>query len=221
MAYWLSVKHPKLPDCNKSVTNHCVTRWGPCHHSCFDSIHRHPLISSFWTACVPVSLTAFVRWDLLLTRPACWHWRWQARQRESGLCHLVLGKKLPCKGTVVLMPTWDKGMQVLTPSCLCLEKPLLEAFDWHRALFSWKKRNCHSPDLQGPGANESGHSGVSSFWLGYSFLFQKPGKWCAMHVHIAWQIYHHQQKVKVSVTSPCAELGGTGLRNMGTSWRDL
>ncbi len=26
---------------------------------------------------------------------------------------------------------------------------------------------------------------------------QKPGKWCAMHVHIAWQIYHHQQKVKV------------------------
>lgn len=32
-----------------------------------------------------------------------------------------------------------------------------------------------------------------------SFLFQKPGKWCAMHVHIAWQIYHHQQKVKVSL----------------------
>jgi len=30
-----------------------------------------------------------------------------------------------------------------------------------------------------------------------SFLSQKPGKWCAMHVHIAWQIYHHQQKVKV------------------------
>lgn len=26
---------------------------------------------------------------------------------------------------------------------------------------------------------------------------KKPGKWCAMHVHIAWQIYHHQQKVKV------------------------
>lgn len=26
---------------------------------------------------------------------------------------------------------------------------------------------------------------------------QKPGKWCAMHVHIAWQTYHHQQKVKV------------------------
>lgn len=27
---------------------------------------------------------------------------------------------------------------------------------------------------------------------------QKPGKWCAMHVHIAWQVYHHQQKIKVS-----------------------
>lgn len=30
-------------------------------------------------------------------------------------------------------------------------------------------------------------------------LSQKPGKWCAVHVHIAWQIYHHQQKVKVSL----------------------
>lgn len=25
-------------------------------------------------------------------------------------------------------------------------------------------------------------------------LFQKPGKWCAVHVRIAWEIYHHQQK---------------------------
>ncbi|XP_078064957.1 autism susceptibility gene 2 protein-like, partial [Mustelus asterias] len=29
----------------------------------------------------------------------------------------------------------------------------------------------------------------------------KPGKWCAMHVHIAWQIYHHQQKVKQQMQS--------------------
>ncbi|CAF92390.1 unnamed protein product, partial [Tetraodon nigroviridis] len=27
-------------------------------------------------------------------------------------------------------------------------------------------------------------------------ILRKPGKWCAMHVHIAWQTYHHQQKVK-------------------------
>ncbi|KAI4814197.1 hypothetical protein KUCAC02_003402 [Chaenocephalus aceratus] len=27
-------------------------------------------------------------------------------------------------------------------------------------------------------------------------VLRKPGKWCAMHVHIAWQIYHHQQKLK-------------------------
>ncbi|XP_022347840.1 fibrosin-1-like protein isoform X6 [Enhydra lutris kenyoni] len=27
-------------------------------------------------------------------------------------------------------------------------------------------------------------------------LSQKPGRWCAVHVQIAWQIYHHQQKVK-------------------------
>ncbi|KAL8180262.1 UNVERIFIED_CONTAM: hypothetical protein K2H54_018032 [Gekko kuhli] len=25
---------------------------------------------------------------------------------------------------------------------------------------------------------------------------RKPGKWCAVHVQIAWQIYHHQQKIK-------------------------
>lgn len=27
---------------------------------------------------------------------------------------------------------------------------------------------------------------------------QNPGKWCAAHVQIAWQIYRHQQKIKVS-----------------------
>ncbi len=41
----------------------------------------------------------------------------------------------------------------------------------------------------------------SQVWTWNSYLVflspQKPGKWCAMHVHIAWQIYHHQQKVKV------------------------
>lgn len=26
------------------------------------------------------------------------------------------------------------------------------------------------------------------------FSFQKSGKWCAMHVRVAWEIYHHQQK---------------------------
>ena len=29
---------------------------------------------------------------------------------------------------------------------------------------------------------------------------RKPGKWCAVHVQIAWQIYHHQQKIKVIQT---------------------
>ncbi|XP_066870390.1 fibrosin-1-like protein isoform X4 [Kogia breviceps] len=27
----------------------------------------------------------------------------------------------------------------------------------------------------------------------------RPGKWCAVHVQIAWQIYHHQQKVKMQL----------------------
>ena len=26
------------------------------------------------------------------------------------------------------------------------------------------------------------------------FLLQKSGKWCAVHVRVAWEIYHHQQK---------------------------
>lgn len=33
----------------------------------------------------------------------------------------------------------------------------------------------------------------------FVFYFpQKRGKWCGMHVHIAWQVYNHQQKIKVS-----------------------
>ena len=26
------------------------------------------------------------------------------------------------------------------------------------------------------------------------FALQKSGKWCAVHVRVAWEIYHHQQK---------------------------
>ncbi|KAM6155799.1 LOW QUALITY PROTEIN: fibrosin-1-like protein [Rhynchocyon petersi] len=31
---------------------------------------------------------------------------------------------------------------------------------------------------------------------------QKPGKWCAIHVQIAWHIYHHQQKIKQMQLDP-------------------
>ncbi|XP_076853976.1 fibrosin-like 1 isoform X2 [Brachyhypopomus gauderio] len=31
---------------------------------------------------------------------------------------------------------------------------------------------------------------------------RKPGKWCAVHVQIAWQIYHHQQKMKQMQMDP-------------------
>ncbi|XP_043924655.1 fibrosin-1-like protein isoform X2 [Protopterus annectens] len=31
---------------------------------------------------------------------------------------------------------------------------------------------------------------------------RKPGKWCAVHVQIAWQIYHHQQKMKQMHVEP-------------------
>ncbi|XP_064889376.1 fibrosin-1-like protein isoform X23 [Columba livia] len=38
---------------------------------------------------------------------------------------------------------------------------------------------------------------------------KKPGKWCAVHVQIAWQIYHHQQKIKQMQLDPHKlEIGG-------------
>uniref|UniRef100_A0A8P0NU43 Fibrosin like 1 n=1 Tax=Canis lupus familiaris TaxID=9615 RepID=A0A8P0NU43_CANLF len=33
----------------------------------------------------------------------------------------------------------------------------------------------------------------------YRTTVRKPGKWCAVHVQIAWQIYHHQQKIKMQL----------------------
>ncbi|XP_032510503.1 fibrosin-1-like protein isoform X10 [Phocoena sinus] len=40
------------------------------------------------------------------------------------------------------------------------------------------------------------HSNVSD---PYRTAVRKPGKWCAVHVQIAWQIYHHQQKLKMQL----------------------
>ncbi|TKC39349.1 hypothetical protein EI555_004047, partial [Monodon monoceros] len=40
------------------------------------------------------------------------------------------------------------------------------------------------------------HSNVSD---PYRTAVRKPGKWCAVHVQIAWQIYHHQQKIKMQL----------------------
>ncbi|XP_058850115.1 autism susceptibility gene 2 protein-like isoform X8 [Acipenser ruthenus] len=36
----------------------------------------------------------------------------------------------------------------------------------------------------------------------YRTPVRKPGKWCAVHVQIAWQIYHHQQKMKQMQVEP-------------------
>ncbi|XP_077776238.1 fibrosin-1-like protein isoform X22 [Podarcis muralis] len=38
--------------------------------------------------------------------------------------------------------------------------------------------------------------GVSDPYRAPVRVSKKPGKWCAVHVQIAWQIYHHQQKIK-------------------------
>ncbi|XP_038430578.1 fibrosin-1-like protein isoform X37 [Canis lupus familiaris] len=43
------------------------------------------------------------------------------------------------------------------------------------------------------------HSNVSD---PYRTTVRKPGKWCAVHVQIAWQIYHHQQKIKQMQLDP-------------------
>ncbi|XP_028911788.1 fibrosin-1-like protein isoform X10 [Ornithorhynchus anatinus] len=43
----------------------------------------------------------------------------------------------------------------------------------------------------------------------YRTPVRKPGKWCAVHVQIAWQIYHHQQKIKQMQLDPHKlEIGG-------------
>ncbi|XP_042523206.1 fibrosin-1-like protein [Dipodomys spectabilis] len=42
----------------------------------------------------------------------------------------------------------------------------------------------------------------------YRTAVRKPGKWCAVHVQIAWQIYHHQQKMKqMQLDPPKLEVG--------------
>ncbi|KAM9748814.1 fibrosin-1-like protein isoform 4-T4 [Dama dama] len=35
----------------------------------------------------------------------------------------------------------------------------------------------------------------------------RPGKWCAVHVQIAWQIYHHQQKIKMQLEPHKLDVG--------------
>ncbi|XP_055002922.1 fibrosin-1-like protein isoform X4 [Sorex araneus] len=37
---------------------------------------------------------------------------------------------------------------------------------------------------------------------GYRTAIRRPGRWCAVHVQTAWQIYHHQQKVKQMQLDP-------------------
>ncbi|XP_053443507.1 fibrosin-1-like protein isoform X5 [Nycticebus coucang] len=41
----------------------------------------------------------------------------------------------------------------------------------------------------------------------YRAVVRKPGKWCAVHVQIAWQIYHHQQKIKMQLDPHKLEVG--------------
>nr|XP_025717380.1 fibrosin-1-like protein isoform X2 [Callorhinus ursinus] len=41
----------------------------------------------------------------------------------------------------------------------------------------------------------------------YRTTVRKPGKWCAVHVQIAWQIYHHQQKIKMQLDPHKLEVG--------------
>ncbi|XP_039077212.1 fibrosin-1-like protein isoform X2 [Hyaena hyaena] len=45
----------------------------------------------------------------------------------------------------------------------------------------------------------------------YRTAVRKPGKWCAVHVQIAWQIYHHQQKMKQMQLDPHKLEVGTKL----------
>ncbi|XP_026540729.1 fibrosin-1-like protein isoform X6 [Notechis scutatus] len=51
--------------------------------------------------------------------------------------------------------------------------------------------------------------GVADAYRAPVRVSKKPGKWCAVHVQIAWQIYHHQQKIKQMQLDPHKlEIGG-------------
>ncbi|XP_020929765.1 fibrosin-1-like protein isoform X10 [Sus scrofa] len=41
----------------------------------------------------------------------------------------------------------------------------------------------------------------------YRTTVRKPGKWCAVHVQIAWQIFHHQQKIKMQLDPHKLDVG--------------
>ncbi|XP_060238626.1 fibrosin-1-like protein isoform X17 [Meriones unguiculatus] len=58
-----------------------------------------------------------------------------------------------------------------------------------------------SPKLDSPYFR---HSNVSD---PYRTAVRKPGKWCAVHVQIAWQIYHQQQKMKMQLDPHKLEVG--------------
>uniref|UniRef100_A0A8C0DX49 Fibrosin like 1 n=1 Tax=Balaenoptera musculus TaxID=9771 RepID=A0A8C0DX49_BALMU len=50
-----------------------------------------------------------------------------------------------------------------------------------------------------PAAPRRGVGTVGGVSDPYRAAVRKPGKWCAVHVQIAWQIYHHQQKIKMQL----------------------
>ncbi|XP_016058599.1 PREDICTED: fibrosin-1-like protein [Miniopterus natalensis] len=41
----------------------------------------------------------------------------------------------------------------------------------------------------------------------YRTAVRKPGRWCAVHVQIAWQTYHHQQRMKMQLDPHKLEVG--------------
>ncbi|XP_025123672.2 fibrosin-1-like protein isoform X31 [Bubalus bubalis] len=68
-----------------------------------------------------------------------------------------------------------------------------------------RNRECqfdkYTPKLDSPYFR---HSNVSD---PYRTAIRKPGKWCAVHVQIAWQIYHHQQKIKMQLEPHKLDVG--------------
>ncbi|XP_070625402.1 fibrosin-1-like protein isoform X25 [Bos indicus] len=68
-----------------------------------------------------------------------------------------------------------------------------------------RNRECqfdkYTPKLDSPYFR---HSHVSD---PYRTAIRKPGKWCAVHVQIAWQIYHHQQKIKMQLEPHKLDVG--------------
>src|SRR5690242_1979640 len=68
--------------------------------------------------------------------------------------------------------------------------------------------NFQSPQTSSASSASNQMAAAAAAAAAASTVPKKPGKWCAMHVRIAWEIYHHQQRQQQQ-SSAAAAAGST------------